>query len=1650
MFASPFSGRPYPPPLQAGRAAHTPTRAGAASASAAATPASPFQRLKPICVQLLSFVPDTGNGGSGSGSGIGHPRQQAQPSSLSTSLQRLTHVLADVATERQEDGTPALTPALIHYVFFPIAQLLRASPRGAADLPDHARQLIFECLSLLASQWWRAWSQAPPQQQQASDPLVAEKKAPGQHEWAVWQQLVILASLAVGGSPSQAESGPSSSPSTSQATFSDETRLAAANFLHQLLLPRLEEPPPLARSQPRPEAKQQNKDWEWDGESELPSLDELEAEQEQLGKTTAAATEAQAQDHDTLPRRQAYPSPAHLSFALTDTAAKGALGHALTSCLELACQGERMVDLRTSSLRVSYTILVTWIAAASSDRAENPQEDQGSDEHRDFHIPTLTYVDPEPAPAGPTVDSDTLSQRSAARVRPLLPGITSSLTRLISSRLKPSATARKKETPGALVAIALQMLRDMVLLSLGDAATRAFRQNGESSATEAQVTGETEAAEVDGVDGRQSKIMTLDDFTSIAESLARSEAEVEEHASADENDAGDGTDAQGPSAAGDDDGSPSLEPPVEETARKYLLSTLARIQIALRSFSLLATPFSTRTVSSAPASSSVRRGLISLAASLIVHMGETLAWFDVQLGQPATAAAAAGSRESAVEMLLSWIVDSAGDDDIEAVSADARKALAVLFDGDEDVLSSHPSPPPARARTLAAFSTMIARGLAELPRAIRAQDDVKVERLAIRLGTAVKLASGTLPARSGADPHAGVRCISSPEAIRGLAHLFGASGGIERWGLGLADALRVNPVLLTAQQDLGTDWPPRMSLEGLQAGSGRSVTDMFRSFGRACASVATAAIRTKSDGSAAKAKDKVKVDTSSFHLILFFVRQGARSRTCRVGTTGDDAIEALRARSMTALMIAAELLCGVAEELDDSKLATQSADVGRRLRRLAHKFGRQVFDMVLELWEGDWDEVVEASLVASSREHGGARGSGGARRDVTETAISERDGGDALVERVKGLSIDVGSHERPERFGPALDLAFVGAATIKGGSGSLTTSGSGAGAAGQQRLTMATRLARAETSQGLSNAYLLSLLSSTATMLGTSFRPLLLRAIYPLTSALASPDAALRDGAERAFRQIAYASAYASVQSCVLDHADYLLGAACQRLISGLDEELRSRFDVAAAAGPGDRTDDDGVVEATVTTPLISAQRAPMVLVEMIKMLGSEVVPLVEDAVDEIMDALDRFHAHRDVCTGLLGVLDSVLEVLAAEEADRTRLEAEQPQPRPDDAVPRVHGDGDGDGDGDADALVEFEKWYRRQTQSGPPDDEQLDDDAVPPAPAPGTASASPTRDDGTTPKPTKTQTVVRQIMVKALPFLSHPSSMLRASVLHLLRHGVSVLGSQNQEAELLPVVNSFWPFLMARLGSSLTTSKPTARKRILNLDSAGIPRKGEQVEAGLSEPEPFVWIEAVRLVEKLAEEVVEFVGKRLEREAWPRFELLLLVLFHRFGPASHPRQAATDPARRLAPSSGLDATDAGRRRHRGTPPLILASSSSVPAHIVLSILTTLAKVTTHMGVRMSDEVAWSITCNPHLLACLDRRQPDKIRRAGEALYAALARRNWDATWLALTSAFGRPGRRDDEDGVNADAEEGGDGLAFLRQDWILPSLGMLDRILGA
>ncbi|KAK4689956.1 TELO2-interacting protein 1, partial [Tremellales sp. Uapishka_1] len=341
--------------------------------------------------------------------------------------------------------------------------------------------------------------------------------------------------------------------------------------------------------------------------------------------------------------------------------------------------------------------------------------------------------------------------------------------------------------------------------------------------------------------------------------------------------------------------------------------------------------------------------------------------------------------------------------------------------------------------------------------------------------------------------------------------------------------------------------------------------------------------------------------------------------------------------------------------------------------------------------------------------------------------------------------------------------------------------------------TTQTRRLHIQAQRNLLTAFSMSLLSLSAKILSFSFRPLLLTALYTVLSNLASSQYLVRQYAHVALGKIAFHIGYASPRNMILDNVDYVVNVVSQRL----------------------------------TYSRLSSQ-APLVLISMIKLVGNEIVPLVHDVVDEIFDALDDYHGYELLCSTLLAVLSTLIDVMSDE------VESVENVATPEETIEKPP-------DAEKDFAL-FVKWYKERKALNEKVMEEILERA--PQQAWGTipeAEPEHAPEDEEVP-PTRSQQVCIQILGKSIYFLSHQSPFLRSKILSLVSKATIVLASGDRQAELLPLIDKAWPLILNRL----------------------------------SDDYPYVVTEAAQVIACLSENVGDFMGKRILDHAWPKMKILV------------------------------------------------------------------------------------------------------------------------------------------------------------------------------
>ncbi|KAL1588833.1 hypothetical protein WHR41_02689 [Cladosporium halotolerans] len=311
---------------------------------------------------------------------------------------------------------------------------------------------------------------------------------------------------------------------------------------------------------------------------------------------------------------------------------------------------------------------------------------------------------------------------------------------------------------------------------------------------------------------------------------------------------------------------------------------------------------------------------------------------------------------------------------------------------------------------------------------------------------------------------------------------------------------------------------------------------------------------------------------------------------------------------------------------------------------------------------------------------------------------------------------------------------------------------------------------------------------------GEEFQVELIDALYPVLHTLATPDAQLQRDSIITLNIMTKACAYKSTQDLIVENVDYLTNAVALKFNS---------FDVSP--------------------------QAPQVLLMMVQLAGPSLLPYLEDTVESIFAALEDFHGY----PLLVELLFKVLAIMAEEgvkapqlaitdvRSDHSKQQlakvwlsesmadlVHRIKTRSEEDVEDVEGVTSGDRKSES---FPGRPWSLEQ-EDGSGDD---DKDASP-------AEAQEEADEEKPPPAPKTYNLLLKITTLTQHYLSSASPSLRVSLLGLIRTVVPAIAQH--ENSFLPLINTLWPEVTARLGDS----EPNVQAAALNIISVFCRHAGD------------------------------------------------------------------------------------------------------------------------------------------------------------------------------------------------------------------------------
>jgi len=466
--------------------------------------------------------------------------------------------------------------------------------------------------------------------------------------------------------------------------------------------------------------------------------------------------------------------------------------------------------------------------------------------------------------------------------------------------------------------------------------------------------------------------------------------------------------------------------------------------------------------------------------------------------------------------------------------------------------------------------------------------------------------------------------------------------------------------------------------------------------------------------------------------------------------------------------------------------------------------------------------------------------------------------------------------------------------------------------------------------------------------------PLLPTLLYPPlhTLSLPAPHPLLPETATHTLVMLSTALAYAAPSNMLLANFDYALSSITRRL------HLHS----------GRGVDID----------------AMSVLSVLVRVVGGGVVERAGDLVDVVGDMMGMYMGYEKVVEGGVMVWGEVVSVLEEEGGGRVGL---------DDGEEEESGQGEKKRGEETDYVGAFVEWYRsrkgdriemdvgeeitptpRQDWStlSSSDRGKVKDDESPM----DTTTEQPTDPNADTPAPlTPTQSLTHQIITSSIPFLTHPSPVIRLKILGLLQSAIVVLSRPSPSSP--SYTNPRQP------KSSLTTLLPTlhtAFPYILNR---------------LSDPVPFVVFSAVSLIETLVSipshgdeemSVADFVAPKVWENVWPRFREMLSALDE-----GDEKSAVT----RVRSGIGMTPRYAYSTSHR----LYRSTLRTLRAALHTSLSPTSS---------MKNEVLWEVLLSVRRF--LGKEVHTELQGVAREVFREVGKWDSDAAWLVLEGCIGWDG----------------------------------------
>ncbi|KAI9283800.1 armadillo-type protein [Umbelopsis sp. AD052] len=444
----------------------------------------------------------------------------------------------------------------------------------------------------------------------------------------------------------------------------------------------------------------------------------------------------------------------------------------------------------------------------------------------------------------------------------------------------------------------------------------------------------------------------------------------------------------------------------------------------------------------------------------------------------------------------------------------------------------------------------------------------------------------------------------------------------------------------------------------------------------------------------------------------------------------------------------------------------------------------------------------------------------------------------------------------------------------------------------------------------------------------------LITLLYPLLSYYGSTNLHVHTFAKITLETLCQRCEYDNVKSLIVDNIDYVINEISLRLPS-----------------------------------LLSNLSLPHVLQALIKLGDMNAVKYLDDSIDEIFEALDRYHMNQIICKDLCAVL---IEIVVAVEHDHLLHHPPQEKAIDVDVVANTSSISsevtefiriqkkqqslvaDSGDDVEHTSMEEIGNYFLEQQRMKEEDTENNDvqdefnpvtendlHDLEDMALADAEQREREKRDQ--VPPPSYEQKRILDILRKTHHFLTSPQPQLRSQILLLMTAAIPILADNTKE--LYPIVHTIWPAIVRRL----------------------------------DDQEHYVVMNATSLLQTMTEFCSGFLTQRVVADVWPRFQRVL----------DQVAKQQRSNKQVYASVSNNHAYSVYSKEHK----------------LIYSILSTLKEIVDY--VPLKHQILQEACASARWFLAETDWHP-QIQDAAVSLYKALYQKYPDITWLSCLSLLGR------------------------------------------